>query len=77
MLSTEMKVQTVHVEFLCSSVKLTSAIPEYGFPMDESFLDRYDLCHAKYYALLDKKRFLAPIDSHPQCVLDLGCGTGD
>ncbi|TPX14405.1 uncharacterized protein E0L32_005369 [Thyridium curvatum] len=50
---------------------------EYGFPMDDQELDRIDLCHAKYYALLDKKRFLAPIPSHPQKVLDLGCGTGE
>jgi len=44
--------------------------------MDEKELDRIDLCHAKYYALLDKRRFLAPIPPHPQSVLDLGCGTG-
>ena len=49
---------------------------EYGLPMDEKELDRIDLCHAKYYALLDKRRFLAPIPPHPQAVLDLGCGTG-
>lgn len=49
---------------------------EYGLPMDEAELDRIDMCHAKYYALLDKKRFFAPIGSNPQKILDLGCGTG-
>lgn len=45
--------------------------------MDEAELDRIDMCHAKYYALLEKKRFLAPIPSNPQKILDLGCGTGE
>ncbi|KAK0720759.1 S-adenosyl-L-methionine-dependent methyltransferase [Lasiosphaeris hirsuta] len=49
---------------------------EYGMPMDEAELDRIDMAHAKYYALLEKKRFLAPIGDNPQRVLDLGCGTG-
>jgi hypothetical protein len=48
---------------------------EYGLPIDEKELDRIDMSHAKYYILLDKKRFLAPI-KNPQKVLDLGCGTG-
>ncbi|KAL2256329.1 hypothetical protein VTK26DRAFT_1832 [Humicola hyalothermophila] len=29
---------------------------EYGLPMDDQELDRIDMCHAKYYALLEKKR---------------------
>jgi ubiquinone/menaquinone biosynthesis C-methylase UbiE len=37
---------------------------------------RTDMCHAKYYALLEKKRFIAPIAENPQRILDLGCGTG-
>ncbi|KAK3327405.1 S-adenosyl-L-methionine-dependent methyltransferase [Cercophora scortea] len=49
---------------------------EYGMPMDNVELDRIDMCHAKYYALLEKKRFLAPIGDNPQRILDLGCGTG-
>ena len=44
--------------------------------MDEQEMDRIDLSHAKYFMLLDKKRFLAPIDEDPQRVLDLGTGTG-
>lgn len=44
--------------------------------MDEAELDRIDMCHAKYYALLEKKRFFSPIGSNPQKILDLGCGTG-
>jgi len=44
--------------------------------MDEIELDRIDMCHAKYYALLNKKRFFAPIAPNPQKILDLGCGTG-
>ncbi|KAI9151561.1 putative methyltransferase tdiE [Paramyrothecium foliicola] len=50
---------------------------EYGFPMDDQELDRMDLCHAKYYALLDKRRYLAPIGDNPQRIVDLGCGTGE
>ncbi|KAN0108915.1 hypothetical protein V8E51_008657 [Hyaloscypha variabilis] len=49
---------------------------EYGFPMDEPELDRIDMCHTKYFALLEKRRFLAPIPKNPQKILDLGCGTG-
>lgn len=45
--------------------------------MDDRELDRIDLCHVKYSALLDKKSFLAPISDDPQRVLDLGCGTGN
>lgn len=49
---------------------------EYGFPMDDKELERMDICHTKYFALLDKKHFLAPIGDNPQRILDLGCGTG-
>jgi SAM-dependent methyltransferase len=49
---------------------------EYGMPMDDVEMDRMDMAHAKYYALLEKKRFLAPIGDNPQKILDLGCGTG-
>ncbi|ATY66007.1 SAM domain [Cordyceps militaris] len=51
---------------------------EYGFPMDTQELERLDICHIKYFALLDKKHFLSPIDEeyNPQRILDLGCGTG-
>ncbi|EEU45594.1 uncharacterized protein NECHADRAFT_93785 [Fusarium vanettenii 77-13-4] len=48
---------------------------EYGLPMDEAELDRIDMCHTKYCALIGKKRHLAPI-TNPQKILDLGCGTG-
>lgn len=44
--------------------------------MDEDELDRIDMAHAKYFILLDKKRWLAPIHN-PQKVLDLACGTGE
>jgi len=43
--------------------------------MDDKELDRIDLCHVKYSALLDKHLFFAPIED-PQRILDLGCGTG-
>ncbi|KFY73664.1 hypothetical protein V499_06266 [Pseudogymnoascus sp. VKM F-103] len=49
---------------------------EYGLPMDDTELNRLDMSHAKYYGLLEKKRFLAPIGDSPQKILDLGCGTG-
>lgn len=45
-------------------------------PMDNQELDRMELAHAKYYALLDKRRYLAPIGDKVQKVMDLGCGTG-
>ncbi|KAG9495859.1 hypothetical protein J7337_012421 [Fusarium musae] len=50
-------------------------ISEYGLPMDEAELDRIDMCHAKYCALIGKNRYLAPLEK-PQRILDLGCGTG-
>ncbi|TVY46357.1 putative methyltransferase tdiE [Lachnellula cervina] len=34
------------------------------------------MAHAKYFMLLEKKRWLAPIPAKPQKVLDLACGTG-
>lgn len=51
---------------------------EYGFPMDAQELERLDVCHIKYFALLEKHHFLSPIDDkyNPQRILDLGCGTG-
>ncbi|KAG4422100.1 hypothetical protein IFR04_004727 [Cadophora malorum] len=49
---------------------------EYGAPMDEQEMDRIDMAHAKYFILLDKKRWIAPIPDNPQKVLDLACGTG-
>lgn len=55
------------------SLLMTSS--EYGLPMDEAELDRIDMCHAKYCALIGKNKYLAPIDN-PQKILDLGCGTG-
>jgi len=39
-------------------------------------MDRIDMAHAKYFILLDKKRWIAPIPDNPQKVLDLACGTG-
>ena len=44
--------------------------------MDQVEMDRIDMAHAKYFMLLEKKRFLAPIDTDVQKVLDLGTGTG-
>lgn len=44
--------------------------------MDEQEMDRIDMAHAKYFILLDKKRWIAPIPRAPQKVLDLACGTG-
>lgn len=58
----------------CANV--ASLLLEYGLPMDDQELDRMDLCHTKYYALLKQRRFLSPIGENPQRILDLGCGTG-
>lgn len=65
---------------LASSKPCANAFPflsEYGLPMDDQELDRMDLCHTKYYALLKQRRFLSPIGENPQRILDLGCGTGN
>ncbi|TGO21466.1 hypothetical protein BPAE_0218g00190 [Botrytis paeoniae] len=48
---------------------------EYGMPMDEVEMDRIGMAHEKYFILLEKKRFLAPIDTDVQKVLDLGIET--
>ena len=45
-------------------------------PIDEEELDRIDMSHAKYFMLLKKRLFLAPITTQPQKILDLGTGTG-
>lgn len=39
-------------------------------------MDRIDMAHAKYFMLLEKKRWLAPIPANLHKVLDLACGTG-
>lgn len=39
-------------------------------------MDRNDLQHCKFTLLLDDKFFLAPIDSNPQKILDMGTGSG-
>jgi hypothetical protein len=67
-------VKKVGQPFSLSRLPLRTAI-EYGLPMDEAELDRIDMCHAKYCALIGKNKYLAPIDD-PQKILDLGCGTG-
>lgn len=59
-----------------SIVEAAKQRTEYGMPMDEQEMDRIDMSHAKYFMLLDKRRFLAPISENPQRVLDLGTGTG-
>lgn len=67
---------------MCSCTTMSQTLilsVEYGFPMDERELERLDICHTKYFALLEKKRFLSPIGEveNPQRILDLGCGTGN
>ena len=39
-------------------------------------MERNDLQHCKFTLLLDDRLFLAPIDSHPQKILDMGTGSG-
>lgn len=45
-------------------------------PQDEKELERTDMSHAKYFLLLNDRRFLAPITSEPTDILDLGTGSG-
>ena len=49
---------------------------DYGMPIDDDELDRMDLQHRKYELVIGEKHFLAPIGPTPQCILDLGTGTG-
>jgi SAM-dependent methyltransferase len=39
-------------------------------------MDRNDLQHCKFTLLMDNKLYLAPINPHPQKILDLGTGSG-
>lgn len=50
--------------------------PEYGLPVDDDELDRIDMNNTKYTLLQDDQLFLAPLDSDPEKVLDIGTGTG-
>ncbi|KAI5838204.1 S-adenosyl-L-methionine-dependent methyltransferase [Morchella snyderi] len=49
---------------------------EYTLPNDETEQERLDIIHHIYLLLLDDKLHLAPIDPHPQKILDIGTGTG-
>lgn len=48
----------------------------YLLPNDEKEQDHMDVLGHIFMLILDGKLFLAPIDEHPQRILDLGCGTG-
>ena len=51
-------------------------LEEYYAPNDEAENDRLDMHHHLATLLLGKKLHVAPIDSKPQRILDVGCGTG-
>ena len=44
--------------------------------MDQAELDRLDLLHHCLILRTSGNHFFAPIDPHPQRILDLGTGTG-
>lgn len=48
----------------------------YPIPNDETEQNREDMLHAMMLELTNGKLFFAPIDDHPQRILDLGTGTG-
>ncbi|BDD57552.1 hypothetical protein MPDQ_007446 [Monascus purpureus] len=48
----------------------------YLLPNDEKEQDRMDILSFLFTLALDGELFLAPIEKHPQRILDLGCGTG-
>ncbi|KAL1953628.1 hypothetical protein VTO42DRAFT_2414 [Malbranchea cinnamomea] len=50
--------------------------PDYFFPNDEIEQDRLDIIHHMTDLVLEGRLFLAPIDSNPHRILDLGTGTG-
>ncbi|KAE8133574.1 S-adenosyl-L-methionine-dependent methyltransferase [Aspergillus pseudotamarii] len=49
---------------------------KYLGPNDEQESDRLDMLHEMLLVMMNRKLFLAPIESSPGCVLDLGAGTG-
>ncbi|OGM51067.1 hypothetical protein ABOM_000295 [Aspergillus bombycis] len=49
---------------------------EYLGPSDEQESDRPDMLHEVLLVKMNRKLFLAPIESSPERVLDLGAGTG-
>lgn len=49
---------------------------EYWGPNDEQAADHLDIANHLYLLTLKNKLYLAPIDEHPQRVLDVGTGTG-
>jgi 2-polyprenyl-3-methyl-5-hydroxy-6-metoxy-1,4-benzoquinol methylase len=49
---------------------------EYFAPNDDAENDRLDMHHHLATLLLGRKLHVAPIDSQPQRILDVGCGTG-
>jgi hypothetical protein len=48
----------------------------YPIPNDESEQNREDMLHAMMLEVTNGKMFFAPIEDHPQRILDLGTGTG-
>src|SRR5262245_37840179 len=48
---------------------------EYWGPNDEVQNDQLDIAHQMFLIMLTNKLHLAPL-THPQRILDLGCGTG-
>lgn len=51
-------------------------LSEYLGPNDEQESDRLDMLHEMLLVMMNRKLFLAPIESSPGRVLDLGAGTG-
>ncbi|WQF89316.1 Putative S-adenosyl-L-methionine-dependent methyltransferase superfamily [Colletotrichum destructivum] len=49
---------------------------EYWAPNDDQQNEGLDIIHNALLMLLDDRLYLAPIDDHPQRVLDVGTGTG-
>ncbi|KAN0095936.1 S-adenosyl-L-methionine-dependent methyltransferase [Hyaloscypha variabilis] len=49
---------------------------KYVLPNDEEEKDRMDIQYHALRILFEEKLFYAPIDKNPQCILDIGTGTG-
>ncbi|KAE8376118.1 S-adenosyl-L-methionine-dependent methyltransferase [Aspergillus bertholletiae] len=64
-----------NIDMKIADVTMVIATASLG-PNDEQESDRLDMLHEMLLVMMDRKLFLAPIESSPERVLNLGAGTG-